>query len=65
VLHAGGGSMKSQMKKADASGARFALILAEDEARDRSVTVKWLRETGREQQTVPMDGLPAWLAEHL
>ncbi|MDR0769911.1 MAG: histidine--tRNA ligase [Burkholderiales bacterium] len=61
ALHAGGGSMKSQMKKADAGGARFALILAEDEARDRTVTVKWLRETGREQQTVPIDGLVAWL----
>ncbi len=62
VLHAGGGGMKSQMKKADASGARFALILAEDEARDRTVTVKWLRETGHEQQTVPIEGLSAWLA---
>jgi histidyl-tRNA synthetase len=62
VLHAGGGSMKSQMKKADASGARFALILAEDEVRDRTVTVKWLRETGHEQQTVPVEGLAAWLA---
>jgi histidyl-tRNA synthetase len=62
VLHAGGGGMKSQMKKADASGARFALILAEDEARDHTVTVKWLRETGHEQQTVPIDGLIAWLA---
>ncbi|MCL2297616.1 MAG: histidine--tRNA ligase [Proteobacteria bacterium] len=62
VLHAGGGSMKSQMKKADASGARFALILAEDEVRDGAVTVKWLRETGQTQQTVPIDGLIAWLA---
>jgi histidyl-tRNA synthetase len=62
VLHAGGGSMKSQMKKADASGARFALILAEDEVRSRTVTVKWLREIGQEQQTVPIDGLIAWLA---
>ncbi|MDR0249803.1 MAG: histidine--tRNA ligase [Burkholderiales bacterium] len=62
VLHSGSGGMKSQMKKADASGARFALILAEDEVRDRAVTVKWLRETGHEQQTVPIDGLIAWLA---
>ena len=32
VLHCGGGSFKSQMKKADASGARFAVIVGDDEA---------------------------------
>ena len=32
VVNAGGGSFKSQMKKADASGARFALIIGDDEA---------------------------------
>ena len=31
-LHAGGGSFKSQMKKADRSGARYAAILGDDEA---------------------------------
>ena len=43
VLHAGGGSFKSQMRKADASGARYALILGEDELRGGEVTVKNLR----------------------
>jgi histidyl-tRNA synthetase len=44
VLHAGGGSFKSQMKKADASGALFALILGEDELRADEVTFKFLRQ---------------------
>jgi len=62
VLHAGGGSMKSQMKKADASGAHFALILAEDEVRNRVVTVKWLRETDHGQKTIPLAEMVAWFA---
>ena len=40
VLHAGGGSFKSQMKKADRSLARFALILGDDEINNRQVTLK-------------------------
>jgi histidyl-tRNA synthetase len=46
VVNGGGGSMKSQMKRADASGARFALIIGEDEAAQDAVAVKPLRETG-------------------
>ena len=46
VQHAGGGSFKSQMKKADASGARHALILGEDELKAGEVTVKPLRDGG-------------------
>jgi len=45
-----GGSFKSQMKKADASGARYALIIGEDELAKNAVTVKPLR--GGEQRTV-------------
>jgi histidyl-tRNA synthetase len=48
--HAGGpdgpGSMKSQFKKADASGARFALIFGADEVAQGQVAVKPLREGG-------------------
>jgi len=40
VLHAGGGSFKSQMKKADRSLARYALILGDDEVNNRQVTLK-------------------------
>ncbi len=45
VQHAGGGSFKSQMKKADASGAWTALIVGADEVRDGEVSVKFLRKT--------------------
>ncbi|SEN31494.1 histidine--tRNA ligase [Nitrosomonas marina] len=44
ILHCGGGSFKSQMKKADASGARFAVIIGDDEAMMQIATLKPLRE---------------------
>jgi histidyl-tRNA synthetase len=40
VLHVGGGSFKSQMKKADRSLARYALILGDDEVNNQQVTLK-------------------------
>ncbi len=49
VLHCGGGSFKSQMKKADASRARFAVIIGDDEAVAQQVTLKSLR--GSTEQT--------------
>ena len=51
VLHCGGGSFKSQMKRADASGARYAVIIGDDEALARLVSVKPLRN-GPEQAQV-------------
>jgi len=54
VFHGGGGSFKSQMKKADASGARHAIIVGDDEAAAGEVTVKPLRAQG-EQRRVPLD----------
>lgn len=45
VTHCGGGSFKAQMKKADASGARHAVIIGDDEAQAGTVTVKALRAT--------------------
>ncbi len=52
VLHAGGGSFKSQMKKADRSQARFALILGDDEVANQQVTLKPMLATvkGEQQQ---------------
>jgi histidyl-tRNA synthetase len=52
------------MKKADASGARLALILGEDELAAGEVTVKPLR-AARPQQRVARGGLPCRLAEFL
>ncbi len=60
VTHCGGGSFKSQFKRADKSGARVALVLGDDEVAQGTVGVKYLRED-REQETLPQ----AALAEHL
>ena len=51
VLHCGGGNFKAQMKKANSSGARFAVIIGEDEVNAGTVSLKPLR-TQAEQITV-------------
>ena len=53
-MNCGGGSFKSQFKKADKSGARIALVLGEDEVNQKQIAVKYLREE-REQEMVPWD----------
>ncbi len=53
VVNAGGGSFKSQMKKADASGAAYALIIGDDEVAAGSVSMKPLRADG-DQVAVPV-----------
>ena len=45
ILHCGGGSFKSQIKKADATGASYALIIGDDEVKAQEVTLKPLRES--------------------
>jgi histidyl-tRNA synthetase len=55
VLHCGGGNFKAQMKKADTSGARYAVIVGDDEAAAGQVSLKPLREQG-EQQRLPVAG---------
>lgn len=60
VTHCGGGSFKSQMKKADRSGADYALILGENEVASGTVSLKPLR-SGEEQQEVAQNELPALL----
>lgn len=59
--HCGAGGMKAQMKKADRSGARFAVILGEEELARGNVSVKPLRGDG-EQQEVAQAALADWLA---
>lgn len=51
LFHCGGGSFKSQMKKADASGASFAVIIGDDEAEAGEVTLKPLREENAQSGT--------------
>jgi len=60
--HCGGGSFKSQMKKADKSGAHLALLLGEDEIANGTVTVKDLRGEGG-QQTLALNDVGEWLAQ--
>ncbi len=64
LSNANGGSFKAQMKRADRSGARWALLLGEDELAAKRITVKPLRERS-EQQSVPIDALAAHLRNHL
>ncbi|MDG1579957.1 histidine--tRNA ligase [Pseudomonas sp. GOM6] len=61
LVNSGGGSFKSQFKKADKSGARYALILGEDELAARVVGCKPLRDD-TQQQNIAWDALAAHLA---
>ena len=64
VTHCGGGSFKSQFKKADRSGARYALVLGEDEVQRREIGIKPLRER-KDQETVSYDELDSRLVQLL
>jgi histidyl-tRNA synthetase len=63
-MHAGSGegvgSMKSQFKKADSSGAQFALIFGADELAQNTVSIKSLRDGGGAQRTESLDRLESW-----
>ncbi|MFT6431151.1 MAG: histidyl-tRNA synthetase [Halopseudomonas sp.] len=64
VVHCGGGSFKSQFKKADKSGALFALILGEDEVTAEQIGIKPLRSDAQ-QENIAWHGLPARLKQLL
>jgi len=61
LFHCGGGSFKSQMKKADASGASVAVVIGDDEARTGEVSVKPMR--GGEQIRVTANNLTKTINE--
>ena len=61
-LHAGGGSMKSQFKRANASGARHALVFGADELAQAQVAVKDLRDASAVQTTRALADVAAWAA---
>lgn len=64
VLHAGGGSFKSQMKKADRSRAKYALILGDDEVANNEVALKPLLATVKgEQQKLSVEAAVAYLTK--
>jgi histidyl-tRNA synthetase len=60
LCHCGGGSFKSQFKKADKSGARYAVVIGENELAAGVAGVKPLRESG-EQTEVPLTDLADFL----
>lgn len=64
VTHCGGGSFKSQMKKADRSGARYAVILGENELASGNVGLKPLRDD-EPQQDIARSELAQALANRL
>jgi histidyl-tRNA synthetase len=61
----GGGSFKSQLKRADKSGARYAVIVGDDEAARRVAQLKPLRGTETAQREVSFDDLPVALGNEL
>ena len=72
VLHCAsansGGSFKSQMKRADSSGAAYAVIIGEDEVANNTATVKTLRadaENNSNQAAVPFDGVTDYLVDQI
>jgi histidyl-tRNA synthetase len=54
-VHMGGGKLKAQLKRADASGARVAVILGDDELASGVVSLKWLREDRPQEQVRPSE----------
>ena len=70
TMHLGGGSFKSQMRKADSSGASWAVIIGDDEVQAAEVSLKPLRELGAdgargEQRRVRQDALVDTIMDHL
>jgi histidyl-tRNA synthetase len=71
VMHAstanGPGSFKTQMKKADGSGASFAVIIGEDEVANHTAAVKAMRgaEGAAQQSTVPFDDVVEFLVDQI
>lgn len=64
MLHCGGGNLKNQFRKADKSGALYAIIIGEHELKTHSVSLKNLRED-LPQQTLYYDELAEFLKLHL
>ena len=60
LMHCGGGNFKAQLKRADKSGAKIALIIGEEELQSHEITVKHLRED-KPQHRLSFDELAGWL----
>jgi histidyl-tRNA synthetase len=60
-LHMGGGNFKKQLKKADASGATWAILYGEEEAQSGQISLKHLRDADVGQLEMPVDQI----AQHM
>ncbi|MDH3354680.1 MAG: histidine--tRNA ligase [Chromatiales bacterium] len=65
ITHCGGGSFKSQFKKADKSHARFALILGDDEIDKGEIGIKPLRAGDGEQKMLPINAAIEFLQQQI
>jgi len=65
LMHAGGHSMKAQFKRADASGARYALIFGDDELARGEVALKSLRDPTIAQRSLQLAKVGEWAVELL
>ncbi|GHU15359.1 histidine--tRNA ligase [Betaproteobacteria bacterium] len=65
LLHCGGGSFKAQMKKADASGAQFAVIIGDDEVATGDVQLKHLRDEAFGQRRVKAEKTADLITDYL
>jgi histidyl-tRNA synthetase len=63
LMNAGFAGMKSQFKRADASGARYALIFGDDEVARGEVALKDLRDAAAAQRSLPLAGAAAWATD--
>ena len=64
AMNTGGGSLKSQFKRADRSGAQLALILGDDELQAQTISIKPLRSE-QSQETITQTQLAPWLIEFI
>jgi histidyl-tRNA synthetase len=64
LVHCGGGSFKAQMKKADASGAEFAILIGDEEVAAQQVTLKKLRGAPSQEQ-IPITALSQTILDKL
>jgi histidyl-tRNA synthetase len=65
LMHAGGHSMKAQFKRADTSGARYALIFGDDELARGEVALKSLRDPAIAQRSLQLAKVSEWAVELL
>lgn len=61
-MHAGGGRLSAQFRRADRSGAHWAMIVGEDEIAENRVSLKWLR-ADRPQVNASMDEVAAMIRD--